>query len=89
VVMPAAGLLPHDTHAHHEPSRSCRSHASRCPTMPPVSSTSGGAYGACPPTMAPVCEIVFDESASARRPLCDRLAGAGFRMMLGKAPATR
>jgi hypothetical protein len=46
----AAGLVdPGHTQPHQEPSRSCRSHASRCPVMPPVISTSGGAHGARSP----------------------------------------
>jgi putative transposase len=47
-------------HAHQEPSSSCCSHASRCPTMPPVISTSGGAHGACPSATTAACEILFN-----------------------------
>jgi hypothetical protein len=56
------GRLPlawiHETHAHHDPSRSCFSQHSRCPIAPPASSTSGGHHGGCPPT-TPVSEDTF------------------------------
>jgi hypothetical protein len=49
VIASATGLMhPKGTHAHQESSRSCRSQASRCPAMPPASSTSGSAHGGRP-----------------------------------------
>jgi hypothetical protein len=75
VLTPPAGLLDQDTQAHQEPSRSCRSHASRCPVMPPVISTSGGAHGGCSPAMTPVCETAFDmrrRHHDQDRPICGR-----------------
>jgi hypothetical protein len=55
------------TSRHQEPSRSCRSQASRCPAIPPASSTSGGAHGVLSHAMTPVCETTFETCASPRQ----------------------
>ena len=53
--------------AHQEPSRSCRSQASRCPALPPASSTSGGAHDVLSHAMSPVYETTFDTCALPRQ----------------------
>jgi hypothetical protein len=62
-----AGHQPHESRTP-TPTRSHPAHvvpqASRCPAMPPASSTSGGAHGVLSHAMSPVCETTFDLCAS-------------------------
>jgi hypothetical protein len=67
VIASATGLMNPGHPRPPGPSRSCRSQASRCPGMPPASSTSGRAHGVLSHAMSPVYEDTFDLCASTQQ----------------------